>query len=145
MLYFDTSFLVPLLIPEETSMRIEGFFHHLPPEEMLAVSQWTRIEFASVLSRLVRMRQFDLHVARECAERFTRLLDESFNIIAPGEGDFGRCWDFLVRFDNGLRAGDALHLAIAENHGAEKIYTLDNGLLAAGKLLKLPVDRGITL
>lgn len=89
MLYFDTSFLVPLLIPEETSMRIEGFFHHLPPEEMLAVSQWTRIEFASVLSRLVRMRQFDLHVARECAERFTRLLDESFNIIAPGEGTLG--------------------------------------------------------
>lgn len=55
MLYFDTSFLVPLLLPEKTSEKIEAYFHHLPVDQTLVTSQWTRVEFASVLSRLVRM------------------------------------------------------------------------------------------
>lgn len=55
MLYFDTSFLVPMLIAEETSNKVEAFLVDLSPAEDLVVSQWTRVEFASVLSCLVRM------------------------------------------------------------------------------------------
>ena len=144
MFYFDTSFLVPLLIPEDSSERVEVFFQQLPPRQVLVVSHWTRVEFGSVLSRLVRMKQFGSSDARTCAGHFNKLLDDSFNIITPGKIDFECCWDFLTRFDNGLRAGDALHLAIAANLSVEKLYTLDNGLLEAGSFLKLPVDRGIT-
>ncbi len=144
MFYFDTSFLVPLLIPEDSSERVEVFFQQLPPRQVLVVSHWTRVEFGSVLSRLVRMKQFGSSDARTCASHFNKLLDDSFNIITPGKIDFECCWDFLTRFDNGLRAGDALHLAIAANLSVEKLYTLDNGLLEAGSFLKLPVDRGIT-
>jgi hypothetical protein len=42
-----------------------------------------------------------------------------------------------------LRAGDALHLAIAGNRQAAAIYSLDKGLLMAGRLLDLPVSMGI--
>jgi predicted nucleic acid-binding protein len=42
-----------------------------------------------------------------------------------------------------LRAGDALHLAIASNLAVDQIITLDEGMITAGKVLKLPVDRGI--
>jgi predicted nucleic acid-binding protein len=42
-----------------------------------------------------------------------------------------------------LRLGDALHLAIANNHGAERFLTLDKKLLKAGKLLGLPVTTGV--
>jgi predicted nucleic acid-binding protein len=143
MVYFDTSFLVPLLIPEDSSKQVEIFFQNLPSAQVLAVSHWTRVEFGSVLSRLVRMKQFQSTDAKECAARFDKLLDDSFNIVTPGRMDFDRCWDFMTRFDNDLRAGDALHLAIATNLNAEKLYTLDNGLLKAGKFLKLPMDRGI--
>jgi uncharacterized protein len=47
------------------------------------------------------------------------------------------------RFETGLRAGDALHLAIADNHRAAAIYSLDKALLKAGKILDLPVRMGI--
>ena len=47
------------------------------------------------------------------------------------------------RFGTGLRGGEVLHLDIAANHGTSKILTLDAGFIDAGKLLKLPVTRGI--
>jgi predicted nucleic acid-binding protein len=144
MIYFDTSFLVPLLIPEDSSERVEVFFQQLSPRQVLVVSHWTRVEFGSVLSRLVRMKQFGSSDARTCAGHFNKLLNDSFNLITPSKTDFECSWDFLTRFDNGLRAGDALHLAIAANLSVEKLYTLDKGLLEAGSFLKLPVDRGIT-
>ena len=52
--YFDTSFLVPLILPEATSEPISAFFEDLSHED-LAVSDWTRVEFASLLAREVRM------------------------------------------------------------------------------------------
>jgi predicted nucleic acid-binding protein len=44
-----------------------------------------------------------------------------------------------------LRAGDALHLAIAVNNNARMIYSLDRTFIQAGKKLGLPVQRGIRL
>ena len=143
MFYFDTSFLVPMLIAEETSNSVEAFLLALSPEQDLAVSQWTRVEFASVLSRLVRMQQLDGEDAKACSIRFDAFLQQSFNIFTPTLADYKRCWNFLTCFDNNLRAGDALHLAIAANRECKEFYTLDAGLLQAGKLLDIPVSRGI--
>jgi predicted nucleic acid-binding protein len=50
---------------------------------------------------------------------------------------------YLARHQGGLRAGDALHLAIARNRGSERIYSLDNTLLKAGRSLGLPMTRGL--
>ncbi|MBC7637090.1 MAG: hypothetical protein H7251_15980 [Acetobacteraceae bacterium] len=49
----------------------------------------------------------------------------------------------MARPETGLRGGDALHLAIAANRRASAIYSLDKGLVKAGKMLGLPVSRGI--
>jgi hypothetical protein len=38
-----------------------------------------------------------------------------------------------------------MHLALAKNHAATSLLTLDKGMLKAGKLLKLPVTHGIRL
>ncbi|MGH8567512.1 MAG: type II toxin-antitoxin system VapC family toxin [Gammaproteobacteria bacterium] len=72
-------------------------------------------------------------------------LCESFAILLPDGADFATAVKYLEMPKSGLRAGDALHLAIAANHGARKIITLDRGFLDAGKLLKLPVSRGIRI
>jgi predicted nucleic acid-binding protein len=45
----------------------------------------------------------------------------------------------------GLRAGDALHLAIARNRRADTIYSLDKTMLKAGRGLGLPLSSGIRL
>jgi uncharacterized protein len=49
----------------------------------------------------------------------------------------------LGQFEIGLLAGDALHLAVANNHRAAVIYSRDQTLLKAGKILDLPVSMGI--
>ena len=144
MRYFDTSFLVPLVLPEATSESIAGFFEDLPADA-LAVSHWTRVEFASLLAREVRMGGLEAAVAREAGSRLETIIEESFVVLLPNRDDFDRAREWLSRFETGLRAGDALHLAIASNRGAEAIYSLDKVMIAAGKTLRVPTSAGVLL
>ena len=70
-------------------------------------------------------------------------MEESFSVVLPNADDFSLAKEYLGRFEAGLRAGDALHLAIARNHRAQVIYSLDKMLLRAGELLELRVSMGI--
>jgi len=141
-LYFDTSFLAPLVIPEASSDRIAAFFRRLPAEE-LAVSHWTRVEFASLIAREVRTGGLNAETAAQADARFEVMLDESFSVHLPNAEDYGLAKRYLGRFETGLRAGDALHLALAHNRHAAMIYSLDKTWLKAGKVLDLPVSMGI--
>lgn len=144
MIYLDTSFVAPLVIAEDTSDAVEAFVLKLKPGE-LATSLWTTVELASLLSRKARMGDLSASEASSVRREFDRVLGETFDLLLPGAADFAAAANYLGAPNTGLRAGDALHLAIAANHGARKILTLDEGFLAAGKLLKLPVSRGIKM
>lgn len=144
MRYFDTSFLVPLILPEATSEPVTRFFDNLPVED-LAVSQWTRVEFASMLAREVRTGSLDAAAAREAGSRFEAMIEEAFIVLLPDRDDFDQARQWLSRFETGLRAGDALHLAIASNHGAVAINSLDKVMIAAGTTLGLLASAGIAL
>lgn len=139
--YFDTSFLVPLVLPEAATEEIADFMEALPLDD-LAVSHWTRVEFASLLAREVRMRGLDAGAARAAGARFETMVGESFLVLLPNAGDFERAREMLGHFETGLGAPDALHLAIAGNRGAEAIYTLDKRMIAAGRTLGLPASAG---
>src|SRR3974377_523570 len=62
-LFFDTSFLVPLILPEATSDSIAAFVCRLSAEQ-LTVSHWTRVEFSSLIAREVRMGGLDAQTPR---------------------------------------------------------------------------------
>jgi predicted nucleic acid-binding protein len=141
-LYFDTSFLAPLILPEATSDKIAAFLSRLPAEDF-AVSHWTRVEFSSLIAREVRMGGLGVQAATRADARFEAMVAESFSVLLPNANDFGLAKRYLGRFETGLRAGDALHLAVANNHRAAVIYSLDMTLLEAGKILELPVSMGI--
>ncbi len=143
MLYLDTSFVAPLVIAEDTSNAVEAFVLKLKPGE-LASSLWTQVELASLVSRKIRMGELSSAEAEAVRREFERMLSESFELLVPSAADFALATKYLERPKTGLRAGDALHLGIASNHGAKKILTLDAGFVAAGRQLKLPVSRGIT-
>jgi predicted nucleic acid-binding protein len=138
MLYFDTSFLTPAFRKETTSAAVQQFLLGRTPGE-LAISDWVRIEFSSVLARDVRMGALESQTAIEIDQEFETTIAKSFQVILPDRDDFDLSKIYLQRFDTGLRAGDAMHLAIAHNHGAKKIYSLDKKLLRAGRSLDLPV------
>jgi uncharacterized protein len=142
MLYFDTSFLTPVFRKEATSNNIQKFLQEQPAGE-LAISHWVRVEFSSVLARDVRMGLLAPEAAVELDAQFETAVTRSFDVILPNGNDFDLCKHYLGQFAAGLRAGDAMHLAVARNRLAQRIYTLDKKLLRAGKSLGLPVATGI--
>ena len=143
MLYLDTSFVAPIVLPEATSHRVEEFICRQQPGEM-AVSHWTRIEFAGLVARRVRMGELrDVHAIRAMAA-FDRLLSESFQILLPELSDYGLAVEMLKDRRLGIRSGDALHLAIARNQEAQFI-TLDIKLIKAARLVGAKADSGIAL
>jgi uncharacterized protein len=144
LLYFDTSLLAPLILQEATSGRIERFVAGLPAGE-LAISHLTRIEFSSLLAREVRMGGLVGQAARTADAQFETMVTESFAVLLPNADDFDLAKTYLANRASGLRASDALHLAVAQNHHGAAIYSLDKTLLKAGKLLGLPVSTGIRL
>ena len=143
MVYLDTSFIAPLAIAEASRESVAAFL--LGSKAELATSQWTRVELASLVARRVRMGELDADQAEAIRTAFDRLLAESFTMLTVATTDFTTAVALLAKPDTGLRAGDALHLAIARNHRAKTVYTLDRGLLKAGKRLKLPVSAGIAV
>lgn len=142
MIYFDTSFLAPIFQPEETSRDIENFFKDLPTG-LLTTSQWTILEFSSLIARKVRMGLLARNDAEWVDTQFERAIRDSFNLASATAADFDLAKHYVMKFEAGLRAGDALHLAIAKNNRATAIYTLDKGMVKAGEEIGLPVSLGI--
>lgn len=142
MVYLDTSFIAPLVIAEDSSDAVEAYVLKLKPREV-TTSLWTQVELASLVSRKLRMGEFSGAEADAVRAEFDRVLSESFELLLPKAPDFATAARYLETPGTGLRAGDALHLAIAVNHGARQILTLDMGLIDAGRQMTLPVTHGI--
>ncbi|MBV8798631.1 MAG: type II toxin-antitoxin system VapC family toxin [Alphaproteobacteria bacterium] len=140
--YFDTSFLMPLVRREPTTGEVEKFLRQQPQAE-LSTSHWARVEFCSGIARDVRMKVMTREDAALAIADFESKMSPGFSLLPIASPDCELAHEFLQRYETGLRAGDALHLAIARNNNAQAIYSLDDKMLRAGKLLGLPVRRGI--
>jgi hypothetical protein len=140
--YLDTSFIGALLLLEDTTEQVHTFLQKLSKEQ-LAISHWTCVEFASLLARRVRMQLLTESQALETMKMFEEGIAESFYVIVPTEDDFKLATQLLQHHHTGLRGGDALHLAISQNHGASCLYTLDRGLISAASILNIPAKLGI--
>lgn len=141
MIYLDTSFIAPLVITEDDSAAVEATVLKVKPGE-LATSLWTQVELTSLVARKLRMGELSAAEAEAVRREFSKILDESFKLLTPATVDFVTAAKFLETPKTGLRAGDAFHLAIAANHGAKKVWSLDQGFIKAGKQLKLSVSAG---
>ena len=141
--YCDTSFIVPLLLKEATSEPIGDFVRSLD-QNVLVTSTWTRTEFNSLLGIRVRSRSMEAEDARRAEEYLDKLL-ESFGILDVAPADLELARRMLRDFDVGLRAGDALHLAIARNRGAENVLSLDKKMLRAGRVFGITATTGAAI
>jgi predicted nucleic acid-binding protein len=136
MIYLETSILFPLFVREAATGRIRRWIATLPLSE-LAISEWTRTEFMSGLGVRVRSRSTDAQVAREIVKMFNEWAEESLVVLVPEREDYRLAGRYLESFDLGLRAGDALHLALASNRGANKLYSLDQVLIKSASALNI--------
>jgi predicted nucleic acid-binding protein len=142
MIYLDTSFLTPLFREEATSAKVSNFLSR-QAAGTLAVSKWASVEFASLTSRDVRMGVLTVAQARLLITAFDLMVADSLVVLIPSANDFDLAQVYVSNFATQLRGPDALHLAVAHNNGMEFIATLDNGMLAAAKKLKIPARRVI--
>ena len=97
MIYIDTSFLLPLFRQEAGSERI-GKVLAARPQGSLAISHWTRVEFAGVIAREVRVRAISEASAHKLIGAFDVLVDESFRMLVPTLADFDLAHDFVANF-----------------------------------------------
>ncbi len=82
----------------------------------LVVSQWVAAEFSSALSLQARQGRVEAEDVAEAERNFDGLLQDEFRLEAVIGSDLVRARRMVVR-DGGLKAPDALHLAIAERLG----------------------------
>ena len=136
MIYLDTSFLTPLFREETTSTRVVNFLSR-QALGTLAVSKWASVEFASLTSRDVRTNGFTINQARKLIAEFDSMAALSLIILIPTAKDFDLARDYVAHFGTRLRAPDALHLAVARSNSVAVVATLDSGMLAAAKKLKI--------
>ncbi|MFO1035988.1 MAG: type II toxin-antitoxin system VapC family toxin [Geminicoccaceae bacterium] len=137
MVYVDTSVFVPLFIAEPASDRVQAWFKEIPTGEA-AVSHWTLVEFVSAVGAKVRTRELPEARAILVLRQFQSTVDSSLQVIEPRTQDFAGAAKLMERFESGLRAGDALHLAVALGAGANALATLDAVLECACAASGLP-------
>jgi len=132
-LYLDTSLLVAALTREANTARTQAWLDAQAPDS-LAISEWVATEFSAALSIKLRTGQIEATHRADALAMFRRMTTESFGILSVSGLQFRTAARFADQSALGLRAGDALHLAICADHGAT-LCTLDRRLGAAGQPL----------
>ena len=132
-LYLDTSVLVAALTHEAETARMQRWLGEQEPE-LLAISDWVTAEFSSVLSIKLRSGQIEMQHRADALAAFIAMSAENFSRLPISGAQFRTAARFADQHALGLRAGDALHLAICAAHGAT-LCTLDRRLGEAGSAL----------
>ena len=130
--YLDASTLLPMLIEEPGSARVDEFI--ADNKGMLVVSEFAAAEVASALSRLVRTGRLSVDDASARLADFDAWRAAATENVEIGATDVRLASVYVRRFDLMLRAPDALHAAACRRADLV-LVTLDKRLaVAAGTL-----------
>lgn len=134
-LYLDTSVLVTALTNEPETSKIQAWLEAQDPDD-LTISDWVITEFASAVARKLRTGELSEGTRSAVSAQFNRMTSESFAIAPVTATHFRSAARFLERYELGLRAGDALHLAVCADRGTT-LCTRDHRLNDAGAILAI--------
>ena len=136
MIYLDTSVLGAVFFREPNASLV---FRQIKAARTnrLFISSWTLTEMASVGAIKERMGVIDHATRQKALSSFQRFASFRLALIEIEPTDF-RSAALLIEGPGGLRAGDALHLAVARRIPA-KLATLDRRLSEAAPAWGVPL------
>jgi len=134
-IYLDTSVVVALLTREERSTQALEWLEQC--RETLISSDWLITETHSALSIKQRHHGLSPQARQAAAEQFERLLRGGIELRSLDRGRFRQAAELLQNPELGLRAGDALHLAVALHSRCSRLASFDGRMLLAGTALGL--------
>jgi predicted nucleic acid-binding protein len=133
--YLDTSFLVAAFTNEIKTPVVHQWLG-AAPGVTLAISRWVVTEFSSAVSLKLRTGQIGAIERADAVTGFEKLWTKSLLFLPMSEAHFTSAARFADRHKLGLRAGDALHLAVCADGGAE-LLTLDRCMADAARALAI--------
>jgi hypothetical protein len=136
-LYLDASAIVPILFAEPSSAALDSYLS--ATTERLVVGDLAAVEVGSAVGRLVRMGLLTRDGAAAVFEEFDAWRATATVGVDIQSADFGLAILFVRHFELGLRAPDALHVAVCRRDG-HRLVTLDRRLVAAARALGVEVD-----
>lgn len=137
MIYVDTSALVPLFIREASSDVLIDWLES--SGERLAISEWTLVEFASAGAIKIRTGQATANLVKKATTQMVEFVRKHCTVALPGREEFRRAAELARDPTLSLRAGDALHLAIAKSLNTQGILCLDQAMIESAKSLGMNV------
>lgn len=138
MIYLDTSVAVSLLVPEPKTADVRAWFAGL--SEISVSSDWLLTEFDSAISIKLRSGELSAANAKTVRKEFEMLATSGLRIVAVSRSAFRDAANLARQHAHRLRAGDALHLAVARELSAKSVATLDSVMAANAKRLKMRLE-----
>ena len=105
------------------------------------VSDWTLVELTSALGLKVRMRRITARQADDVQTSFEEFLLPRLQVLPLDRSVFARAQLLMRQYALGLRAADALHVAMCVDEHPVTLATADRVLYAAVRALGLTAVR----
>ena len=131
-LYLDASVLVALFVEEASTAQAEARL----VGETLLISDFGAAEFSAAIARRVRIGDMPASQAPITFQAFDNWVARATSRVVQDVSDAPNADALVRRLNLGLRAPDALHIAIARRLGAT-LFTFDLGMSSAARMLGL--------
>jgi predicted nucleic acid-binding protein len=138
-IYLDTSAAVPLFVPEPSSDKVAAWLDS--GADTLVSADLILTEFASALAIKVRRGELIQKHAAAAWENFGIFSQSGLRLVPVTRATFMRAAQLVRSIRGELRAGDALHLAMAIETEATGIATADSQLEKCALVQGLAVTR----
>ena len=135
--YVDASAWIALFAKEPGCADLQDWLAGEPG--VLLTARWCVVEVASGLSIKVRRGELLQSHATQLMDAFEQLVESQVSLLAVAAADYDLASSLCSNAQSRLRAGDALHLAIASRAQAGHLVTLDKVMASHAELMGIEV------